>query len=160
VCLCLFNRSFIGGYRKTTVSVLKIPQDKGDFTMNIPGDFKYTVNDEYIQVDGDTGIVGISDYAQDQLSDIVFVEILVAVGDEVEKGSNCATVESVKAAAEVYFPVSGVVLEINENLSGTPELINSDPYGEAWMVKIKITSPEELDELMDGASYEAHIQEK
>jgi glycine cleavage system H protein len=128
--------------------------------MNIPSEYKFTVNDEYISIDGDTGIVGISDYAQDQLSDIVFVEILVAKGDEVEKGANCATVESVKAAADVYMPVSGIVVDVNEQLSSTPELINSDPYGEAWMVKIQLTNPAELDDLMDGPAYEAHIQEK
>lgn len=128
--------------------------------MNIPSEYKYTVNDEYIKIDGNTGIVGISDYAQEQLSDIVFVEILVAAGDEIEKGTNCATVESVKAAAEVYLPVSGIVIEVNEQLASAPEIINSDPYGEAWMVKIQITNPAELDELMDGPAYEAHIQEK
>ena len=128
--------------------------------MNIPSEYKYTVNDEYIKIDGNTGIIGISDYAQEQLSDIVFVEILVAAGDEIEKGTNCATVESVKAAAEVYLPVSGTVIEINEQLASKPEIINSDPYGEAWMVKIRITNPAELDELMDGPAYEAHTQEK
>ena len=128
--------------------------------MNIPSEYKYTVNDEYIKIDGNTGIIGISDYAQEQLSDIVFVEILVAAGDKIEKGTNCATVESVKAAAEVYLPVSGTVIEINEQLASTPEIINRDPYGEAWMVKIQITNPAELDELMDGPAYEAHIQEK
>jgi glycine cleavage system H protein len=128
--------------------------------MNIPLGYKYTINDEFIKVDGNTGIVGITDYAQEQLSDIVFVEILASVGDEVEKGSSCATVESVKAAAEVYFPVSGIVLEINESLSSTPEAINSDPYGEAWMVKIQLTKPAELAELMDAPAYETHIQEK
>ena len=128
--------------------------------MNIPSEYKYTVNDEYIKIDGNTGIIGISDYAQEQLSDIVFVEILVAAGDKIEKGTNCATVESVKAAAEVYLPVSGTVIEINEQLASKPEIINSDPYGEAWMVKIRITNPAELDELMDGPAYEAHTQEK
>jgi glycine cleavage system H protein len=127
--------------------------------MNIPGDLKYTENDEWIKVEDNVGTVGITDHAQDQLSDIVFVEIVVAEGDEVSKGDSCATVESVKAAADVYMPMSGKVIAVNEALSGTPELINSDPYGGAWMVKIELSDTDELDDLMDDAAYQAKIQE-
>ncbi len=128
--------------------------------MNIPSDLKYTVNDEWLRMEGNTGTVGISDHAQEQLSDIVFVEIVVNVGDIAHKGDTCATVESVKAAADVYMPVSGKVLAINENLPATPELVNSDPYGAAWMVKIEPTDPKELDSLLDAKAYEAHAQEQ
>ena len=129
-------------------------------SVNIPAPLKYTSNDEWIKVEGSTGTVGITDYAQQQLSDIVFVEVLAAVGDVVKKGDSCATVESVKAAADVYMPVSGKILAVNEALSGTPETINSDPYGQAWMVKIELNSPAELTGLLDAAAYEKHTQEK
>jgi glycine cleavage system H protein len=128
--------------------------------MNIPSQLKYTSNDEWIKIDGKIGTMGITDYAQEQLSDIVFVEVVVSVDDEVSKGDSCATVESVKAASDVYMPVSGKIIEVNENLPGTPELINSDPYGAAWMVKIEISDPSELSELLDVAGYQKHIEEK
>lgn len=124
--------------------------------MNTPAELKYTKNDEWVKVEGNTATVGITDYAQAQLSDIVFVEILVAVGEEVAQGASCATVESVKAAAEVYLPVSGTVTAINEDLPDTPEQINSDPYGAAWMVKLTLSNLAELDSLMDAAAYEAY----
>jgi glycine cleavage system H protein len=128
--------------------------------MNFPSDLKYTENDEWIRVDGDTGTAGISDYAQDQLSDIVYVEAQVDVGDELEQGDVFAAVESVKAAADVYMPVSGVITEINGDLPDTPEVVNSDPYGEAWMVKFEITDPEELEDLLDADAYEKHCEER
>jgi glycine cleavage system H protein len=121
--------------------------------MNVPSDLKYTSNDEWIRVEGNSGTVGITDHAQNQLSDIVYVEIVVAVGDEVKKGDACATLESVKAAADVYLPASGKVIAINEALPDTPEKVNSDPYGEAWMVKIELSDPGELGDLLDAAAY-------
>jgi glycine cleavage system H protein len=127
--------------------------------MNIPAELKYTQNDEWIKVEGNIGTVGISDYAQTQLSDVVFVEILAGVGDVVNKGDSCATVESVKAAADVYIPVSGKILAVNETLPDSPETVNSDPYGAAWMVKIELSNPGELDELLDAAAYTAKTQE-
>ena len=127
--------------------------------MNVPTDLKYTKNDEWLRVEGKSGTVGLTDHAQEQLSDIVFVEILVAVGDEVNAGDSCATVESVKAAADVYMPVSGKVTEINESLPDTPELLNKEPYGAAWLVKIEITKSSELGDLLDAAGYTAKIQE-
>jgi glycine cleavage system H protein len=121
--------------------------------MNIPSDLKYAENDEWIKVEGNLGIVGITDFAQDQLSDVVYVEIMVAEGETVEKGTIFATVESVKAAADVYMPVSGTISAVNDDLTAEPELINSDPYGAAWMVKVDLKDPGELDSLMDAAAY-------
>jgi len=128
--------------------------------MNTPSDLKYTSNDEWIKVDGGTGTIGITDHAQDQLSDVVYVEIVVEVGDEVNQGDTVATIESVKAAADVYFPASGKVIEINEDLPDSPETVNSDPYGAAWMVKIELTEASEVDGLLDAKAYEAHIAEQ
>jgi len=128
--------------------------------MNIPTDLKYTKNDEWIKVDGSTGTIGITDHAQEALSDIVFVEVVVGVGDEVNQGDTCVVVESVKAAADVYMPVSGKVLEVNEALPDSPETINSDPYGAAWMLKIDFSDTSQLDGLMDAAGYEKYLQEK
>ncbi|MFM8319971.1 MAG: glycine cleavage system protein GcvH [Chloroflexota bacterium] len=128
--------------------------------MNIPSNLKYTPNDEWILVDGNVGTVGITDFAQNQLSDIVFAEIVVSVGDMVKKGDSCATLESVKAAADVYMPVGGKVIAINEALAETPETVNSDPFGAAWMVKIEIADPAELNALLDPAGYEQNCAEK
>jgi glycine cleavage system H protein len=128
--------------------------------MNIPNLLKYTTNDEWIKIDGNIGTIGITDYAQEQLSDIVFVEVVVSVEDVVKKGDGCATVESVKAAADVYMPVSGKIIAVNEDLSGTPEMINSDAYGSAWMVKVELSDPAEVAGLLDAAGYQKHIEEK
>jgi glycine cleavage system H protein len=125
--------------------------------MNIPDKLKYTDNDEWI--DGNSGAIGITDHAQEQLSDIVFVEILVTEGDSVHKGDTCATIESVKAAADVYVPVSGTVTAVNEDLANTPEKINSDPYGEAWLIKIDPSDPSELEGLLDPEAYKTKIQD-
>jgi len=121
---------------------------------------KYTDKDEWVKVEGNIGVVGISDYAQEQLSDIVFLEYLVSEGDELVKGAEFATIESVKAASEVYSPVSGKVIALNEDLLDTPETVNSDPYGEAWMVKIELSDPSELDSLMDTVMYEKNVEER
>jgi glycine cleavage system H protein len=128
--------------------------------MNTPTDLKYTQNDEWIRVEGNTGTIGITDHAQEQLSDVVYVEVVVAVGDEVSAGDTCATVESVKAAADVYIPVSGKVIAVNEDLPDSPETINSDPYGAAWMIKIALKDPSELEKLLDAAGYEAYVASK
>lgn len=128
--------------------------------MNIPTDLKYTQNDEWIRVEGSTGTIGITDYAQDQLSDVVFVEIIAEPDTALNAGDPCAEVESVKAAAEVYSPVSGTVVEFNEDLLDTPELVNTDPYGEAWMVKIEISDASQLDALLDASAYQEHCEER
>jgi len=124
--------------------------------MNIPSELKYTTNDEWFNPA--IGTVGITDFAQEQLSDIVFVEVLVSEGDVVSKGDPCATVESVKAAADVYMPVSGKVIATNEALPGAPETINTDPYGAAWIVKVEPSDPTELDSLLEAGAYEANTQ--
>jgi glycine cleavage system H protein len=128
--------------------------------MNTPTDLKYTQNDEWIRVEGNVGTMGITDHAQESLSDIVYIEIVAAVDESVSAGDTCATVESVKAAADVYMPVSGKVIEINEALPDAPETINSDPYGAAWMVKIELNDPSELEKLLDAAGYEAYVTSK
>lgn len=119
---------------------------------------KYDAEHEWIRVEDDEGVIGISDYAQDQLSDVVYVE-LPEVGDTFAKGDVFAVVESVKAASDVYMPVSAEVLEINEELEDSPELVNQDPYGSAWFVRISIVNPAELDDLMDAAAYQAFVEE-
>jgi glycine cleavage system H protein len=125
--------------------------------MSTPSDLKYTTNDEWIRVEGSTGTVGITDHAQEQLSDIVYVEIVVEAGDEVSQGDTAATIESVKAAADVYFPASGKVVAVNQNLPDAPETVNSDPYGAAWMVKLELSDASEIEGLLDAQGYEAHV---
>jgi glycine cleavage system H protein len=123
--------------------------------MNAPSNLKYTKSDEWF--DPATGAVGISDYAQGQLSDIVFVEILVDEGEEVEVGKAIASVESVKASAEIYAPAAGKVSAVNKGLSDAPETLNSDPYGAAWMIKIEGGS---AGDVMDSAAYEKYCEER
>ncbi len=124
--------------------------------MNIPKDLKYTKSDEWIRVEGNQAAMGITDYAQGQLSDIVYVEVLAKKGDALAQGKPIASVESVKAASEVYLPAGGSVAEVNAGLATKPESINKDPYGEGWMVKLTLANPAELDSLMDSKTYEAY----
>jgi glycine cleavage system H protein len=128
--------------------------------METPKDLKYTKTDEWVKVDGDEATIGISDYAQDQLSDIVYVELLIDEDDTVEKGDGIATIESVKAAADVNAPVSGTILAINEILEDEPEKLNSDPYKAGWLIKMKLDNPSELDNLMSAEDYEAYNEER
>lgn len=128
--------------------------------MNIPPELKYTDNDEWIRIEGSSGTIGITDFAQDQLSDVVFVEIIAEPDETLDQGDACATVESVKAAADVYIPVGGTITAINEDLLDTPELVNTDPYGAAWMVKIEITDPIQLDGLLDADTYQKQCEER
>jgi len=128
--------------------------------MNIPKDLKYTKTDEWVKVDGKIAVIGISDYAQSQLSDIVYFEFKVDVGEAVKKDQTVATVESVKAAADVNTPVSGIVVELNESLNDLFEHINTDPFGSAWMVKIELSDPSELSQLMDAAAYQQYCEER
>lgn len=119
-------------------------------------DRKYTKDHEWVSVAGDIGTVGISAHAQEQLGDVVYVEV-PEPGTAVEKGAQAATVESVKAASEVYSPVSGEVTEGNGALAEEPGLVNSDPYGAGWFFKLKLSRPDELDGLMDEAAYKAYV---
>ncbi len=118
---------------------------------------RYTKDHEYIRIEGDTGTVGISDYAQSQLGDVVFVE-LPAVGKSVAKGGEAAVVESVKAASEVYAPVSGEVVEVNGELESAPGTVNEDPAGKGWFLKIRIADTAELDSLMSEDEYQNYIK--
>ena len=115
----------------------------------------YTADHEWLRIEGDVATVGVTDYAQTQLGDVVFVD-LPKVGRVVKKAEAAAVVESVKAASDVYAPISGEVIEVNEALSGDPALVNSDPAGGAWFFKLKIADKKELDGLMDEAAYKAH----
>jgi len=124
--------------------------------MNIPTDIKYSKDHEWIRVEGDFAYVGISEFAQSELGDIVFVEI-DTVGESLAKDAVFGTVEAVKTVSDLFMPVSGEVLEVNSKLESSPELVNQDPYGEGWMIKIRLSNPEELNTLMDGASYKSHI---
>jgi glycine cleavage system H protein len=128
--------------------------------MNVPAELKYAKTDEWVKVVGEIATVGISDYAQSQLSDVVYVEISTAVGDHISKNDTIATIESVKAAADVNAPVSGEVIEINENLSQSPETINNDPFGKAWLVKIKMENPDDLQSLLDAVGYQSYCEER
>jgi glycine cleavage system H protein len=118
---------------------------------------RYTKDHEYIRVEGNAGIVGISDYAQSQLGDVVFVE-LPSVGKTLSKGDEAAVVESVKAASEVYAPVSGEVVEVNSDLEASPGTVNEDPAGRGWFMKIRLTDPDELDGLMTEEQYQEFVK--
>jgi glycine cleavage system H protein len=124
--------------------------------MNIPAELKYSTDHEWIRVEGNIAIVGITDFAQGELGDVVFVE-LPEVGSDAVKDDPFGTVEAVKTVADLLAPVSGIVAEINEGLNDQPEVVNSDPYGEGWMVKIEMSDTDELNELMDAAAYQEHI---
>ena len=124
--------------------------------MNVPAELKYTKEHEWIRVEGEEAVVGITDYAQSQLGDIVFVEC-ETVGDALEAGETFGTVEAVKTVSDLYLPVAGEVLEFNEELEGEPELVNKDPYGNGWIVKIKISDETELDGLLNADAYKAII---
>jgi glycine cleavage system H protein len=124
-----------------------------------PSDYRYTKDHEWIKVSGDTGTVGITDYAQHELGVVVFVE-LPAVGTKITAGKTFGTIESVKAVSELYAPVSGEVIETNTALTNSPEIVNSDPHGAGWLVKIKLSNPAEVSGLMDAAAYQAFISEK
>jgi len=128
--------------------------------MEFPADLKYTQSDEWIRLEGKVATLGITDFAQDQLSDIVFVEVVASLGAALQKGKAVASVESVKAASEVYTPAGGKVVGVNEALSATPELVNSDPYGKAWMVKLELSDPADLKDLMDAGAYQKHCEER
>ena len=128
--------------------------------MKIPTNLKYSDTDEWVLVDGNIATIGITDYAQSQLSDIVYVEFKVEVGDEVKKDSILVTLDSAKATADVNLPVSGKVSEVHTNLPDIMEHINSDPYGDGWMLKLQLTNPGELARLMDAAAYDAYCQKR
>ena len=125
---------------------------------NVPAELKYTKSHEWVAVDGDTATIGISDHAQDLLGDLVFIE-LPEVGSSFAAGGECAVVESVKAASDVYSPVSGEVTEINGGVVDSPETVNSDPYGDGWLFKLKLSNASEVDGLLDAEAYQGVASE-
>ena len=128
--------------------------------MLVPEELKYQKTDEWVKIENGIAIIGITDYAQDSLSDVVFVEFAIDPDDEVSVGDSLATIESVKAAAEVNFPVSGKVLEVNQQLTDTPELLNSEPYTGGWLAKVQVSDESELEKLMDAAAYETYRKDR
>ena len=126
--------------------------------MNIPENLKYTKDHEWISVDGDTATVGITDYAQSELGDIVFVDV-DTLDDELDKEEVFGSVEAVKTVSDLFLPVSGEVVEFNEALEDQPELVNQDPYGEGWIIKVKLSNPDELNDLLDAKAYQALLGE-
>ena len=124
--------------------------------MSVPSDLHYTKDHEWVRLAGDEATVGITQYAADQLGDIVFVE-LPDLGRAVEAHGTFGVVESVKAVSDLFSPVAGEVVAINESLTGEAELVNSDPYGAGWMIRIKVTDPDAVDDLLDGAAYDALV---
>lgn len=124
--------------------------------MNVPDDLHYADTHEWIRLDGETGTVGITDHAQHELADVVYVE-LPAVGKQVKARNQVCVVESVKAASDIYSPVSGAVTDVNEALAAKPALLNSDPFGEGWIFKIRIEAGEELENLKTAGQYRAQI---
>ncbi|MBS1617626.1 MAG: glycine cleavage system protein GcvH [Bacteroidetes bacterium] len=124
--------------------------------MNFPSDLKYSKEHEWIRVEGNTGTIGITDFAQNELGDIVYVDINT-VGDTVAKDAVFGTVEAVKTVSDLYLPVAGKIVEFNKGLDAAPESVNKDPYGAGWMVKVEISSLGDLDSLMDAETYKKHI---
>jgi glycine cleavage system H protein len=124
--------------------------------MNIPEGLKYTNDHEWLKVDGNIGIIGITDHAQSELGDVVFVDIAADLA-EVSIGQTFGTIEAVKTVADVLAPVSGKVLAINTALNDAPETVNKDPYGDGWLIKIEITNPTEINDLMDASAYQSYL---
>ena len=124
--------------------------------MNIPSDLKYTKDHEWVRVEGDVATIGITDFAQGELGDIVYVE-LETLDDTLDKDEVFGTVEAVKTVSDLFLPMSGEIIEFNESLEDEPELVNTDPYGDGWMIKVKISDQAELDQLMDDAAYKALV---
>lgn len=123
---------------------------------NVPSDLKYAKSHEWVRVSGDTATVGITDHAQHELTDVVFVE-LPAQGRQIKGGEACAVVESVKTASDIYSPVSGEIIEVNQAVADKPELVNTDPYGQGWFFKVRLSQPAETGQLLDPAAYGKQI---
>ena len=124
--------------------------------MNVPADLKYTKEHEWIKIDGDMAIIGITDFAQSELGDIVFIDV-ETIGQQVAKDEVFGSVEAVKTVSDLFMPISGIVEEMNTELEGAPEKVNADPYGEGWMVKVKVSDMSEVASLLDSAAYTALI---
>ena len=125
--------------------------------MNIPDGLKYTKDHEWIRIEGEEAFIGITDFAQKELGDIVFIEV-DTLDEELDAEETFGTIEAVKTVSDLFMPVSGTVLEFNESLEDTPEVVNKDPYGEGWIVKVKLSDPSQLDELLDTDAYKALVE--
>ncbi|HOZ14088.1 MAG TPA: glycine cleavage system protein GcvH [Tenuifilaceae bacterium] len=126
--------------------------------MNVPANLKYTKDHEWIKVDGDVATIGVTDFAQSQLGDIVFIEI-ETVGETLAKEEVFGTIEAVKTVSDMFMPVAGEVLEVNPKITEQPDVVNKDPYGDGWMIKVKISNPAELNELLSPEQYKGTINE-
>ncbi len=124
-----------------------------------PSDLKYAKEHEWVRVDGDIATIGISDYAQDQLGEVVYVD-LPSEGDEVTAGETFGEIESVKSVSELYAPISGEVVKVNEALDDAPETVNEEPYGDGWMIQVRMSDASQVDDLMDAGAYEAFVAEE
>lgn len=138
------------------VALIDVKFNLLDKDMNVPAELKYTKEHEWIRVEGEEAYVGITDYAQSQLGDIVFVEVETE-GDSLEAGDTFGTVEAVKTVSDLYMPVSGKVLEVNSDLETQPDLVNKDPYGQGWIIKVRIEDKAQLDGLLGADAYKASI---
>jgi glycine cleavage system H protein len=125
--------------------------------MKLPENLKYTKDHEWVRIEGDTAIVGISDFAQSELGDIVYVEV-ETIDEELDQEEVFGTVEAVKTVSDLFMPVSGKIVEFNETLEDEPELVNENPYDDGWIIKIKMSNPEEADELLSSDDYKAHVE--
>ena len=125
--------------------------------MNVPANLLYTEDHEWVRVEGDEAFIGITDFAQNELGDIVFVEV-ETIDEELDKGDTFGTIEAVKTVSDMFMPIGGAVLEVNEALEDTPEVINSDAYGDGWIIKVKIADTSELDALIDADAYKNSIE--
>ena len=125
--------------------------------MNLPDELKYTKDHEWIKIDGKTATVGITDFAQSELGDVVYVEV-ETVDEELDKDEVFGTVEAVKTVSDLFLPLSGKIIEFNEDLEDDPEKVNEDPYGDGWMIKFEISDESELDQLLDADAYQSHVE--
>jgi len=135
---------------------IKITINLKDNNMNFPADLKYTKDHEWVKIEGDIATIGITDFAQSELGDIVYVEI-ETVGDTLDRDEVFGTVEAVKTVSDLFLPLTGEIIEFNETLESEPELVNTDPYGEGWMIKLKIATTDEIEDLLDDEAYKSLI---
>ncbi len=124
--------------------------------MNLPSELKYTKDHEWVRVEGDEAVIGITDFAQGELGDIVFVDV-DTVDEEVEGNEVFGSIEAVKTVSDLFMPLTGTILEVNEKIDDSPELVNADPYGEGWIIRVKFNNPEEVDNLLDADGYKQEV---